>query len=82
MKTQSIYLFISFYGLIFFFFLQAGTSRNMKSTSKIHSAHRMSLLRVPERQSSWQTPIRSAICPKNIRLAPIDPARLPSSKNR
>ncbi|KAK0091845.1 hypothetical protein PV326_002617 [Microctonus aethiopoides] len=58
-------------------------NRNMNSASKLNSAHRISHLRVPQRHSAWQ----SSIYPmqgwtKNVRLTPIDPSRLPSSKKR
>ncbi|KOC63017.1 hypothetical protein WH47_02466 [Habropoda laboriosa] len=33
-------------------------------------------------QSAWHAPVSSAVWPKNIKLAPLDTSRLPSSKNR
>ncbi|XP_044004921.1 serine/threonine-protein kinase pakD-like isoform X2 [Aphidius gifuensis] len=59
-----------------------GTNRHVNSMSKLNSGSRVSLLRNTDKYYSWQTPVRSAVYPKNIRLAPIDPARLSSNKNR
>ncbi|XP_015117510.1 uncharacterized protein LOC107041447 [Diachasma alloeum] len=61
-----------------------GFYRNMSSASKINSAKRSTLSKLPQRHSSaWQAPVSRSACPKNVRLAPIDPSRLPSSnKNR
>ncbi|XP_011303187.1 uncharacterized protein [Fopius arisanus] len=57
-----------------------GFYRNMSSASKITSAKHSTLSKLPQRHSSaWQTPVSRSACPKNIRLAPIDPSRLPSS---
>ncbi|XP_017889393.1 uncharacterized protein LOC108630556 isoform X2 [Ceratina calcarata] len=33
-------------------------------------------------QSAWHAPVSPAVWPKNIKLAPLDTSRLPSSKNR
>ncbi|XP_063974312.1 uncharacterized protein LOC135160993 isoform X2 [Diachasmimorpha longicaudata] len=61
-----------------------GFYRNMSSASKISSAKRSTFSKLPQRHSSaWQAPVSRSACPKNVRLAPIDPSRLPSSnKNR
>ncbi|XP_034940594.1 altered inheritance of mitochondria protein 44-like [Chelonus insularis] len=59
-----------------------GFGRNMNSASKLQSKRKESPFRTPQRHSAWQAPVCPAIWPKNIRLAPIDPSRLPSSKNR
>ncbi|XP_011157068.1 uncharacterized protein LOC105194049 [Solenopsis invicta] len=46
------------------------------------SARKSSALRNPNNHSVWQAPVSPTVWPKNIRLAPIDTSRLPSSKNR
>ncbi|XP_011858229.1 PREDICTED: uncharacterized protein LOC105555798 [Vollenhovia emeryi] len=45
------------------------------------SARKSGALRNPNVHSAWQTPVSPTVWPKNIRLAPIDTSRLPSSKN-
>ncbi|XP_057332744.1 uncharacterized protein LOC130672287 isoform X2 [Microplitis mediator] len=57
-----------------------GFNRNMNSASKLNYVQRKSPMR-SQRHSSWQSSVNPA-WPKNVRLAPIDPSRLPSSKNR
>ncbi|KAG8041091.1 hypothetical protein G9C98_002079 [Cotesia typhae] len=58
-----------------------GFNRNMNSASKLNYSYRKSPTRLPQRHSAWQSSVSPA-WPKNLRLAPIDPSRLPSSKNR
>ncbi|XP_071559554.1 uncharacterized protein [Temnothorax nylanderi] len=45
------------------------------------SARRSGALRNPNIHSAWQAPVSPTVWPKNIRLAPIDTSRLPSSRN-
>ncbi|CAD6215694.1 GSCOCG00000507001-RA-CDS [Cotesia congregata] len=58
-----------------------GFNRNMNSASRLNYSYRKSSNRLPQRHSAWQSSVSPA-WPKNLRLAPIDPSRLPSSKNR
>ncbi|XP_015588361.1 uncharacterized protein LOC107264531 isoform X2 [Cephus cinctus] len=58
------------------------SARLVESGFKSSSARRAALARIPQVQSAWQAPVCPTIWPKNVRLAPIDTSRLPSSKNR
>lgn len=55
-----------------------GSARNIGFQD---SARKSDVLRNPNIHSAWQTPVSPTVWPKNIRLAPIDTSRLPSSKN-
>ncbi|XP_014482946.1 PREDICTED: uncharacterized protein LOC106748680 [Dinoponera quadriceps] len=57
-----------------------GSARNMLGLRG--SARRSFPTRHPDIHSAWQAPVCPAVWPKNVRLAPIDTSRLPSSKNR
>ncbi|XP_015188457.1 PREDICTED: uncharacterized protein LOC107072775 isoform X2 [Polistes dominula] len=57
-----------------------GSTRN--SFSNVKPLWKSNSIRIPNNHSVWQTPVSSAVWPKNLRLAPIDTSRLPSSKNR
>ncbi|XP_014600314.1 PREDICTED: uncharacterized protein LOC106784866 isoform X3 [Polistes canadensis] len=56
-----------------------GSARNSFSNIKPWKSNS---IRMPDNHSAWQTPVSPAVWPKNLRLAPIDTSRLPSSKNR
>ncbi|KAL0101259.1 hypothetical protein PUN28_018805 [Cardiocondyla obscurior] len=55
-----------------------GSARNIGFQG---SARKSGALRNASVHSAWQTPVSPTVWPKNIRLAPIDTSRLPSSKN-
>lgn len=55
-----------------------GSARNIGFQD---SARKSGTLRNPNNYSAWQAPVSPTVWPKNIRLAPIDTSRLPSSKN-
>ncbi|KAL2725601.1 hypothetical protein V1478_008274 [Vespula squamosa] len=57
-----------------------GSARN--SFSNIKPLWKSNSIRIPDTHSAWQAPVSPAVWPKNLRLAPIDTSRLPSSKNR
>lgn len=57
----------------------SGSARNMLG---FRGSARKSSLRSSEIHSAWQPPVCPTVWPKNVRLAPIDTSRLPSSKNR
>ncbi|XP_043497779.1 uncharacterized protein LOC122521265 isoform X2 [Polistes fuscatus] len=57
-----------------------GSARN--SFSNVKPLWKSNSIRMPNNHSAWQTPVSPAVWPKNLRLAPIDTSRLPSSKNR
>ncbi|EFN87414.1 hypothetical protein EAI_05350, partial [Harpegnathos saltator] len=57
-----------------------GSARNMLGFRG--SAKKSSSLRNSDIHAAWQAPVCPAVWPKNVRLAPIDTSRLPSSKNR
>nr|XP_034193416.1 uncharacterized protein LOC117610293 isoform X1 [Osmia lignaria] len=56
-----------------------GSNRNItfKNLGKIST-----LTRTSNYQSTWHTPVSSAMWPKNMKLAPLDTSKLPHSKNR
>ncbi|XP_011700664.1 PREDICTED: uncharacterized protein LOC105457597 [Wasmannia auropunctata] len=56
-----------------------GSARNIGFQG---SARKSGALRNPNINSTWQPPVSPIVWPKNVRLAPIDTSRLPSSKNR
>ncbi|XP_032667685.1 uncharacterized protein LOC116842493 isoform X2 [Odontomachus brunneus] len=56
-----------------------GSARNVLG---FRGSAKKSSLRNPDIHSAWQAPVCPAVWPKNVRLAPIDTSRLPSSKNR
>ncbi|CAL7936115.1 unnamed protein product [Xylocopa violacea] len=53
------------------------TVRYLKNSGK-HSTS----AKIASYQSAWHAPVSPAVWPKNIKLAPLDTSRLPSSKNR
>ncbi|KAK2579844.1 hypothetical protein KPH14_007529 [Odynerus spinipes] len=57
-----------------------GSARN--SISHIKPLWKSNSIRMPDVHSAWHAPVSPAVWPKNLRLAPIDTSRLPSSKNR
>ncbi|KAI4501886.1 hypothetical protein M0802_003221 [Mischocyttarus mexicanus] len=57
-----------------------GSARN--SFSNVKPLWKSNSIRMQDNHSAWQTPVSPAVWPKNLRLAPIDTSRLPSSKNR
>ncbi|XP_033212550.1 uncharacterized protein LOC117170120 [Belonocnema kinseyi] len=59
-----------------------GTRIHINSGQRIVSGKKSSLIRMPQVHSAWQPPVCPTIWPKNVRLAPIDTSRLPSSKQR
>ncbi|XP_012266468.2 uncharacterized protein LOC105692081 isoform X1 [Athalia rosae] len=46
------------------------------------SARRAGLFHIPQVHSAWQAPVCPTVWPKNVKLAPIDLTRLPSSQRR
>ncbi|KAL6258362.1 hypothetical protein P5V15_010314 [Pogonomyrmex californicus] len=57
-----------------------GSARNISGFRK--SARKSSALKNSNIYSTWQAPVCPTVWPKNIRLAPIDTSRFPSSKTR
>ncbi|XP_076623108.1 uncharacterized protein LOC143342773 isoform X2 [Colletes latitarsis] len=57
-----------------------GSSRNLSYLK--NSKKNLTLTKQPNCQSAWHTSVTPAAWPKNIKLAPLDTSRLPSSKNR
>ncbi|XP_046739267.1 uncharacterized protein LOC124407298 [Diprion similis] len=58
------------------------SARSVNSGFKTTSARRVGLLEIPQVHSAWQTPVCPTVWPKNVKLAPIDITRLPSSQRR
>lgn len=57
-----------------------GSARN--SVSHIKPLWKSNNIKMPDSHSAWHAPVSPAVWPKNLRLAPIDTSRFPSSKNR
>ncbi|XP_076246364.1 uncharacterized protein LOC143186557 isoform X2 [Calliopsis andreniformis] len=54
-----------------------GSSRSISYSGKYSSSAKNS-----GHQSAWHAPVSPAVWPKNIKLAPLETSRLPSSRNR
>ncbi|CAK9833323.1 hypothetical protein ANTRET_LOCUS10025 [Anthophora retusa] len=57
-----------------------GSSRNINYFK--YSGKNSPSAKISSYQSAWHAPVSPAVWPKNIKLAPLDTSRLPSSKNR
>ncbi|XP_012541365.1 uncharacterized protein LOC105839526 [Monomorium pharaonis] len=62
--------------------LEISCQRSARNIGFQGSARQSGALRNLNIRSAWQPPVSSTVWPKNVRLAPLDTSRLPSSKNR
>lgn len=58
------------------------SARSVNSGFKVTPVRRAGLLQIPQVHSAWQAPVCPTVWPKNVKLAPIDITRLPSSRRR